>query len=105
MDQMSSGDSSSDSQSSSSSSSEDSSSSSDSEDEIRPSSGRSHTVPVFTHSMPLLTSQERLEEGSGHLMNTLSEYSALVIRLRLWTPDYHTYCMLFFPGLVPPSLL
>lgn len=73
MDQMSSGDSSSDSQSSSSSSSEDSSSSSDSEDENQPSSGRSHTVPAPTQSMPILTSQERFEDGGGHLMNTLSE--------------------------------
>ncbi|KAF7709419.1 ELL-associated factor 2 [Silurus meridionalis] len=71
MDQMSSGDSSSDSQSSSSSSSEGSSSSSDSEDERHASSGRSHTVPASTHSMPILTSQERMEEGGGHLMNTL----------------------------------
>lgn len=71
MDQMSSGESSSDSRSSSSSSSEDSSSSSDSEDETQPSSGRSHTVPVSTHSMPILTSQERSEEGGGHLINTL----------------------------------
>ncbi|KAK2850154.1 hypothetical protein Q7C36_008937 [Tachysurus vachellii] len=70
MDQMSSGDSSSDSQSSSSSS-EDSSSSSDSEEETRPSSGKSHTAPASTHSMPILTTQERSEEGGGHHMNTL----------------------------------
>lgn len=90
MDQMSSGDSSSDSQSSSSSSSDDSSSSSDSEDETRPSSGRSHAVPVSTHSMPILTSQERSDEGSGHLMNTLSEYSSLFIYTVL-----PTVCALF----------
>ncbi|KAK3543427.1 hypothetical protein QTP70_020905, partial [Hemibagrus guttatus] len=71
MDQMSSGDSSSDSQSSSSSSSEDSSSSSDSEDETRPSSGKSRTVPTSTHSMPILTTQDRLEDGGGRHMNTL----------------------------------
>ncbi|KAI4902587.1 hypothetical protein NFI96_033946 [Prochilodus magdalenae] len=71
MDQMSSGDSSSDSRSSSSSSSEDSSSSSDSEDETRPSSGGPHTGPAPTCSMPILTSQEHMEEGCGHLMNTL----------------------------------
>lgn len=79
MDQMSSGDSSSDSQSSSSSSSEDSSSSSDSDDETRPSSGRSHSVPMSTLSMPIVTSQERSEEGSGHLMNTLSKDFRLFI--------------------------
>ncbi|TSL16093.1 ELL-associated factor 2 [Bagarius yarrelli] len=72
MDQMSSGDSSSDSQSSSSSS-EDSSSSSDSENETRPSSGKSQTVSASTHSMPILTTQERMEEGSGHHINTLGE--------------------------------
>ncbi|GAA6103854.1 ELL-associated factor 2 [Tachysurus ichikawai] len=69
MDQMSSGDSSSDSQSSSSSSED--SSSSDSEEETRPSSGKSHTAPASTHSMPILTTQERSEEGGGHHMNTL----------------------------------
>lgn len=79
MDQMSSGDSSSDSQSSSSSSSEDSSSSSDSEDETRPSSGKSHTVPASTHSMPILTTQERMEDGDGHHMNTLGKCSRLFI--------------------------
>lgn len=68
MDQMSSGDSSSDSQSSSSSSSDDSSSSSDSENEARPASSGPNTVPASSHSMPILTSQD---EGSGHLMNTL----------------------------------
>ncbi|XP_076857894.1 ELL-associated factor 2 [Brachyhypopomus gauderio] len=70
MDQMSSGDSSSESQSSSSSSSEDSSSSSDSEGETPPVGG-AHTVPAPSHSMPILTTHDRLEDGGGHLMNTL----------------------------------
>lgn len=69
MDQMSSGDSSSDSRSSSSSSSEDSSSSSDSEDESRPPPGAAPAPPHST-SAPN-TSQSRMEESSGHFMNTL----------------------------------
>lgn len=69
MDQMSSGDSSSDSHSSSSSSSGDSSSSSDSEDEDR----TPHNVAPAPHlsTSALSTSQSRVEEGSGHFMNTL----------------------------------
>ncbi|XP_056107874.1 ELL-associated factor 2 [Rhinichthys klamathensis goyatoka] len=68
MEQMSSGDSSSDSHSSSSSSSGDSSSS-DSEDESRP---PHNTPPVPPQSTSALnTSQSRVEESSGHFMNTL----------------------------------
>ncbi|XP_016093227.1 ELL-associated factor 2-like [Sinocyclocheilus grahami] len=67
MDQMSSGDSSSDSHSSSSSSSGDSSSSSDSED--RPPHNLAPAPPQSTSA--LNTSQSRVEESSGHLMNTL----------------------------------
>ncbi|XP_026880209.1 ELL-associated factor 2 [Electrophorus electricus] len=69
MDQMSSGDSSSDSRTSSSS--EDSSSSSDSEDDARPSAGGPRAVPAPGHSMPVLPPHHRMEEGGGHLMSTL----------------------------------
>ncbi len=77
MDQMSSGDSS-DSHSSSSSSG-DSSSSSDSEDEDRP----PHNVaPAPSQSTSVLsTSQSRVEESSGHFMNTLSEFQGFWVIL------------------------
>ncbi|KAK7154043.1 hypothetical protein R3I94_007417 [Phoxinus phoxinus] len=68
MDQMSSGDSSSDSHSSSSSSSGDSSSS-DSEGESRPPLNAPPAPPQSTSA--LNTSQSRVEESSGHFMNTL----------------------------------
>lgn len=75
MDQLSTGDSSSDSNSSSSSSSDDSSSSSDSEDER---TSQRNSTPA-SHSMPIInTSTEtnsRHQESGGGLMNTLSEYS------------------------------
>ncbi|KPP61917.1 ELL-associated factor 2-like [Scleropages formosus] len=72
MDQLSSGDSSSDSKSSSSSSED--SSSSDSEDEASrpsgPSSAMSFSGP--TNSMPIVTtSQSRMEDSGGHFMSTL----------------------------------
>lgn len=69
MEQMSSGDSSSDSHSSSSSSSGDSSSS-DSEDESRPPHNAPPPAPPQSTSA-LNTSQSRVEESSGHFMNTL----------------------------------
>ncbi|KAG1959915.1 ELL-associated factor 2 [Pimephales promelas] len=68
LEQMSSGDSSSDSHSSSSSSSGDSSSS-DSEDESRPPHNAPPAPPQSTSA--LNTSQSRVEESSGHFMNTL----------------------------------
>ncbi|CAM4604305.1 unnamed protein product [Leuciscus chuanchicus] len=68
MEQMSSGDSSSDSHSSSSSSSGDSSSS-DSEDESRPPHNAPPAPPQSTSA--LNASQSRVEESSGHFINTL----------------------------------
>ncbi|KAG7463881.1 hypothetical protein MATL_G00181420 [Megalops atlanticus] len=75
MDQMSSGDSSSDSRSSSSSSEDSSSSSSDSEDEAQPRPGAPSGANPFAGpnpSMPIVTaSHSRTEEASGHYMSTL----------------------------------
>ncbi|KAG9348771.1 hypothetical protein JZ751_029088 [Albula glossodonta] len=89
MDQMSSGDSSSESRSSSSSSEDSSSSSSDSEDEARPRPGGPSSAAPFsgnTHSMPIVTaSHSRSEEPSGgHFMSTLSSSGSA----KLYHRDY-----------------